>query len=143
MKYKEAIIESLNTMESTTAIIDGEECTVKGKIPRSFPRFIMNLSGLLVCCSDYLLLENFPTFANSDNADENKSETTAILRVLGGADFFRNMNLFLQTHGFLGWLLEEEIPEPEEDADDWDDWYDFDSIIAKWDEFNSLKRSAE
>ena len=138
MKYKAAIIESLNTTGQTTITVDGKEYPMKGKIPFSFPNFIMNLSAILVGVSDNLLLQDFPLLDNSDDTDDNKSEMTAVLRVLVGADLFRHFKLFEQTHKFLDWLLEEEIPILEEDADDWDRWYDAKIINAKWNEFASF-----
>lgn len=143
MKYKEEIIESLDTLGPTTVIVDGKELTKKGTISMAFPRFIMSLSAILVSVTSNFLLQDYPAVDDPDEADDNKLETNAILRELIDEDSSSCFDLFQHTHKFLDWLLEEEAPVPDEDAEDWDCWYHIGIINDKWNEFASFHGAEE
>ena len=85
-----------------------------------------------------------PGYGISDGKSESKfsqkknGQVSAldILQVFTGNDLMKHGILSVQLNGFLTWLLDEEIPEPDDSGIL---WYDIESVGNRWNDFAMMK----
>ena len=138
MTYREAIKESLDKVKLSEEEGGGE------MLPITAHQLVMNMSALLVYCSDELLKKNYPT-ANIDlgggKAKKNVTSTD-IIKVLNQNDFMRSLSLGVQFNDFLTWILDQDV-NTDFDFENDTVWYDFRSICEKWNEYASMRMEKE
>lgn len=138
MTYREAIKESLDKVKLSEEEGSGEMLPIIAHL------LVMNTSALLVHCADNLLKTNYPT-ANIDmgggKAKKNVTSTD-IINVLNQNDLMRSLTIGTQFHGFLTWILDQEV-NTDFDFENGSVWYDFVSICKKWNEYASMRMEKE
>ena len=146
MTYREAIKKSLYTIEI-------EDCTVfeeqkleilhKQMLPLPLQGFLFSMASILTVNAEHLIT-TMPGYGISVGKSESKfsqkknGQVSAldILQVFTGNDLMKHGALSVQLNSFLTWLLDEEIPEPNDSGIL---WYDIESVGKRWNEFAMMK----
>ncbi len=115
-----------------------------GIIPLGFATFLKNYSAVIMNAAYELCQIHLPsTYIENENCSfEPKQEPLLedILSVVRDDDFTRGIQLSLQNHHFLNWLLNQEITEEFLEQEHEEVWYGVNSITKKWNEFAEMHR---
>lgn len=147
MTYREAIKKSLDTIDigECTEINEEQELEVlhKQMLPLPLQDFLFSIASILTVNAEHLITI-MPSYGISDGKSESKFSQKKngqvlaldILQVFTGNDLMKHGALSVQLNGFLTWLLDEEIPEPDDSGIL---WYDIQSVGKRRNEFAMMK----
>ena len=146
MTYREAIEKSLCTIEIEDCAVSEEQETEVQKrqvLPLPLQGFLFSMASILTASAEHLII-TMPGYGISDGKSESKfsqkknGQVSAldILQVFTGNDLMKHGILSVQLNGFLTWLLDEEIPEPDDSGIL---WYDIESVGNRWNDFAMMK----
>ena len=147
MTYREAIEKSLCTIEIEDCAVSEEEQETeiqkRQMLPLPLQGFLFSMASILTVNAEHLIT-TMPSYGISDGKSESKfsqkknGQVSAldILQVFTGNDLMKHGMLSVQLNGFLTWLLDEEIPEPDDSEIL---WYDIQSVGKRWNDFAMMK----
>lgn len=146
MTYREAIEKSLYTIEIEDCAVSEEqklEIIHKRMLPLPLQGFLFSMASILTVNAEHLIT-TMPGYGISVGKSESKFSQKKngqvlaldILQVFTGNDLMKHGALSVQLNGFLTWLLDEEIPEPDDSGIL---WYDIESVGSRWNEFAMIK----
>ena len=146
MTYREAIKKSLYTIEIEDCTVSEEqklEILHKQMLPLPLQGFLFSMASILTVNAEHLITI-MPSYGISVGKSESKFSqkknrqvsTSDILQVFTGNDLMKHGALSVQFNSFLTWLLDEEIPEPNDSGIL---WYDIESVGKRWNEFAMMK----
>ncbi len=146
MTYREAIEKSLYTIEIEDCAVSEEqklETLHKQMLPLPLQGFLFSMASILTVNAEHLIT-TMPGYGISVGKSESKFSQKKngqvlaldILQVFTGNDLMKHGALSVQLNGFLTWLLDEEIPEPDDSGIL---WYDIESVGSRWNEFAMIK----
>ena len=146
MTYREAIKKSLYTIEIEDCTVSEEqklEILHKQMLPLPLQGFLFSMASILTVNAEHLIT-TMPGYGISIGKRESKfsqkknGQVSAldILQVFTGNDLMKHGALSVQLNSFLTWLLDEEIPEPNDSGIL---WYDIESVGKRWNEFAMMK----
>ena len=146
MTYREAIEKSLYTIEIEDCAVSEEqklEIIHKRMLPLPLQGFLFSMASILTVNAEHLIT-TMPGYGISVGKSESKFlqkkdgqvSTSDILQIFIGNDLMKHGILSVQLNNFLTWLLDEEIPEPDENETL---WYDIQSVGSRWNEFAMMK----
>ena len=146
MTYREAIEKSLYPVEIEDYTVSEEEQETeiqkRQMLPLPFQGFLFSMAAILTASAEHLITE---MLSYGISAGENESKflqkkhgqvsTSDILQVFTGNDLMKHGILSVQLNRFLTWLLDEEIPESDENEIS---WYNIQSVGSRWNEFATM-----
>ena len=146
MTYREAIKKSLYTIEIEDCTVSEEqklEILHKQMLPLPLQGFLFSMASILTVNAEHLIT-TMPGYGISVGKSESKflqkknGQVLAldILQVFTGNDLMKHGALSVQLNSFLTWLLDEEIPKPNDSGIL---WYDIESVGSRWNEFAMIK----
>jgi len=146
MTYREAIEKSLCTIEIEDCAVSEEQETEVQKrqmLPLPLQGFLFSMASILTASAEHLITA-MPNYGISSGKSESKFSQKKngqvsvldILQVFTGNDLMKHGILSVQLNGFLTWLLDEEIPEPDDSEIL---WYDIESVGNRWNDFAMMK----
>lgn len=112
-------------------------------------QLLRTFAALYIYSADNCLKQSFP---NVDMAGEKypgkkieKPEVHDYISLIVGDGFgAREMSFSFQVIGFFTWLIDEEIPEEEEDEEgNWKPWYSLAIIGGKWNEYAEKEKGGK
>ena len=145
MTYREAIKKSLYTIEIEDCTVSEEqklEILHKQMLPLPLQGFLFSMASILTVNAEHLIT-TMPGYGISVGKSESKFSQKKngqvlaldILQVFTGNDLMKHGALSVQLNGFLTWLLDEEIPESDENEIS---WYNIQSVGSRWNEFATM-----
>ena len=147
MTYREVIEKSLYPVEIEDYTVSEEEQKTEIRkrqmLPLPLQGFLFSMAAILTASAEHLIT-TMPSYGISTGESESKFSqkkngqvsTSDILQVFIGNDLMKHGILSVQLNRFLTWLLDEEIPEPDENETL---WYDIQSVGSRWNEFAMMK----
>ena len=149
MTYKELIQGSLETTggEEYEIEIDGKKKKVTEPTthPIAFEHWLVNMSAIILNLVDKIIRQPRPSVTiggvhESGDAIENP-DFEDYMRAMIAGNFWVGLEIYNELRGFMDWLLEQEGPSYYDDYDDDDDilslWFDYNTMAAKWNEFQN------
>ena len=113
--YKEALIDRMQTFK-TEKIGEQEPSEM---LPIVLSQFILSMSAIL-------------TWQASSQIDSESPLASEIMAAFSGNDLLNHTALHSHLHGFLSWLLSQQIED--------EYWYRTISLAEKWNEYAEMKR---
>lgn len=146
MTYREVIEKSLYTVEIEDYAVSEEEQETeiqkRQMLPLPLQGFLFSMASILTVNAEHLIT-TMPGYGISVGKSESKFlqkkngqvSTSDILQIFIGNDLMKHGILSVQLNNFLTWLLDEEIPESDENEIS---WYNIQSVGSRWNEFATM-----
>lgn len=145
MTYREAIKKTMNKVRITDYDQNGNEVGFHEEETFAFQGIVQGLALLHVHYACIMLGETFPNINIGGVTGEGSPVEPTISNV---KDLLAESNFDLRTicfennmRSFMGWFLDQPIPEENEENKTGDIWWATSHIIDKWNEYSNLQQT--